>query len=83
MQLQTDEYYSSFVGAVARNRGVTAAKVLSDFGEGRTMSAKMSVDAGLCDKVETMDSLMGRIMKANRKSGNQAADLSAAELQLL
>ena len=34
MQLQTDEYYSSFVGAVARNRGVTAAKVLSNFGEG-------------------------------------------------
>ena len=59
MQLQTDEYYSSFVGAVARNRGVTAAKVLSDFGEGRTMSAKMSVDAGLCDKVETMDALDG------------------------
>ena len=82
LQLQTDEYHSSFVGAVARNRGVTAAKVLSDFGEGRTMSAKMSVDAGLCDRVETIDALMGRIMKANRKSGKQAADLSA-ELELL
>ena len=34
-QERVDDYYSAFVGAVARNRGVKVGVVLSDFGQGR------------------------------------------------
>lgn len=56
-----NEIYASFLSAVATHRGTTAAKVLSDFGEGRMVAAKKAVAAGMADGVATLQQVIGRI----------------------
>jgi len=58
LQRSVDETYASFVGAVARGRGVPAATVKKDFGQGRTVSAKRAVEVGMADKVLTLDQVL-------------------------
>jgi HK97 family phage major capsid protein len=60
-QAQIDEIYGEFVGAVARNRGVTVAKVESDFGQGRVLKAKGAVAAGMADRVGTLEQVLSEL----------------------
>ena len=80
LQTRSDETFSAFVRAVAKNRQTTPARVKSDFGEGRTFGAALAVKQGLCDKVETFESLVGRIVKRARLGG---ARMAAAESDFL
>jgi capsid assembly protease len=50
--------HEEFVAAVARNRGVTAAKVEADFGNGRTLRAKEALQVGLIDRIATLDQVL-------------------------
>lgn len=61
MQSKVDAYHAMFVGAVARGRGVSEAKVNSDFGQGRMMTAKQAVAAGMADKVATLEQTLSRL----------------------
>lgn len=70
--------YGRFVGAMAQNRRVSAAKVESDFGGGGMLKADEAVKAGLADGIATMGEVMdrevSRLKMAGRKSvRNQAA----------
>lgn len=56
-----DEIYGEFLSAVATHRGVSVAKVRSDFGEGRTVSARKAVAVGMADGVATLQQVIGRI----------------------
>jgi hypothetical protein len=47
-----------FVGAVAAGRGVSAAKVLANFGQGRMVLAQDAVAAGMADRVATLDQVL-------------------------
>jgi len=60
-QAVVDEIYAEFLSAVATQRGTSVAKVRSDFGEGRTVSAKKAVAAGMADGVATLQQVIGRI----------------------
>ncbi len=64
-----DGYYTAFVGAVARGRGVTPANVRAGFGEGGMVPAKEAVRLGMADTVgtlrETLDRLGGRESQAS------------------
>jgi HK97 family phage major capsid protein len=60
-QAQIDEIYGEFVGAVARNRGVTVAKVESDFGQGRVLKAKGAIAAGMADRVGTLEQVLAEL----------------------
>lgn len=60
-QSQVDEIYSAFVDSVASQRGVASAVVRSDFGEGRVVSAKKAVSAGMADGVATIQQVMSRL----------------------
>ncbi len=53
-QSQVDDAHKDFVRAVAQGRRVTQAKVDSDFGKGRLLSAQQAVDAGMADKISTL-----------------------------
>lgn len=64
LQDRVNQYYDSFVRAVAKGREVGPAAVRSDFGQGRLVSAKDAVDVGMADRVatlaETLDKLTAR-----------------------
>ncbi len=67
-----DEYYSLFVDAVARNRGVDAAAVRGGFGEGRVVTAQTAVRLGMADRVATFDEVVSGTL-ARPRGGQKAA----------
>jgi len=81
-QSRVDKIGSKFVAAVARGRGVTAAKVKSDFGQGRALFADDAQRAGMIDAVMTIDrAFSGR---SNAKSEARAgASPRRRRLQIL
>ena len=54
MQSRVDDYYSTFVRAVARNRDVKISDVINGFGQGRVVGASQAVKLGMADRVELM-----------------------------
>lgn len=55
MQSRVDDYYRMFVKDVARNRGITTEKVISQFGQGRVFGADQSIAAGMTDKKSSFE----------------------------
>ncbi|HUS81706.1 MAG TPA: signal peptide peptidase SppA [Dehalococcoidia bacterium] len=60
IQEQIDEYYSSFVSAVAKGRGVPVSTVRSGYGEGRILTAKQALKLGMIDRIGTLDATLAR-----------------------
>lgn len=61
IQARVDEAYTSFVNAVARNRGVKPALVRKGFGEGRVVGAQEAVALGMADGVGTLEETIQRM----------------------
>ena len=61
-QAHVNETYASFIEAVARGRGVRASDVRDGFGEGRVLSAKRALQAGMVDRIETLDQTLTRLV---------------------
>jgi len=61
MQDQVDYTYSLFVDAVAKQRGVSTEKVLSDMADGRVFVGQQAIDAGLVDGVSTLGELVQKL----------------------
>lgn len=61
-QRSVDASYDMFVSALARNRGVAKSKVISDFGEGRVLSASDAKEAGMIDRIATLDEVVASMM---------------------
>lgn len=60
IQSTVDSFYSSFVNAVAQNRGVAATDVRNGFGQGRCVVAKDAVRLNMADKIATLDETLAR-----------------------
>lgn len=62
-----DDLEALFIADVARGRGVTTDKVISDFGQGGMKVGKGAVSAGMADKVQSQDATfaMARRSAAN------------------
>jgi len=72
-QNMVNDYYDTFVSAVARNRGVTATKVKQDFGQGRVFRADKAVSVGMVDRKATLEQVIADLMpKGNSKAFSQA-----------
>lgn len=56
-----DSYYDLFVHDVARFRGATDAAVRNGYGEGRALTSKDALKAGLVDGIRTYDQVLARI----------------------
>ena len=67
VQSTIDALSAVFIDAVARNRAVTVATVLSGFGKGGTFVGQMAVDAGLADSVGDFESVLAEL-SADRTS---------------
>jgi capsid assembly protease len=61
LQSRVNDYYSAFVGAVARQRGTTASAVRDGYGQGRVVGAKEAVKVGLADRIDTLDGTIARL----------------------
>lgn len=61
LQETIDDYYGQFTSAVAKGRGVTVAAVKAGYGEGRALTARRAVDAGLADRTGTFDETRDRL----------------------
>lgn len=80
LQSRVDDYYDLFVKAVAKGRGVSAAKVKAEFGKGRCYGARQCVEIGMADKVGTLDETLRRLGAAKGSSGAKADAETAAEI---
>jgi ClpP class serine protease len=74
IQRTVDALGEIFVGTVARNRGVSADTVLSDFGRGGVYVGQAAVDAGLADGVGSYESVLADMMQ---QSGSGSGMLHA------
>lgn len=71
-----DDLASVFVGAVATHRGVTAEKVLADFGKGGVMVGAAAVAAGLADKLGSLEGVIAELQKQTPSSTSQTRKLN-------
>jgi len=69
-QEQVNSIYGDFVQAVAKGRGTRRDSVEKGYGEGRVLSAKASVEAGLADRIATLDETIGQALAG--KTGARA-----------
>ena len=76
MQATVDEYYTTFVNTVARNRGVSSKDVRNGFGEGRVLTAKNAKAEGMVDTIATLEQTISRLSKSGSRSGVQRAKLN-------
>jgi len=74
MQRRVDAYYGLFTAAVARGRGATEAAVRSGYGEGRVLTARRAVSAGLADQVTDLRAVLASL-GAPAAGGPSAQDL--------
>lgn len=61
LQKGVDAHYDMFVNAVAAGRGVSAAKVKKDFGQGRMVMAEEAKSKGMVDRVDTLENVLARL----------------------
>lgn len=72
-QADADKLYEQFLTDVADGRGVSAAKVKADYGEGRVLLAQDALAAGMVDGVETLQTIIARALtEATSSSGASA-----------
>lgn len=82
MQRKVDGYYSMFVAAVAKGRGVSEAKVKADYGQGRMATAQEAVSKGMADRVATIDQVLRRLGAYDGRSAGAAAQARARAVEL-
>ncbi len=79
IQRGVDRYYGMFTKAVAKYRGVSDAKVRSDFGKGRVFGAEEAVSSGMSDKISTFEQVLTRL--SGTKSSGKAAQLQIESIK--
>jgi len=82
IQSRVDDYYSAFVAAVARGRGVTAAQVKSGMGQGRVLGENDALSEKMVDGVIAYDALVDKMMAASAPTRSKVAS-ARRELALL
>lgn len=69
-----DGTYGRFVGDVAKGRGVKPSEIRNGFGQGRTLSAEAALEAGLIDRIATLDETLARVTPSARSGALRAED---------
>lgn len=78
--------YAAFTADVAKGRGVSVATVKADYGQGRVLSPKAALAAGMIDKLGTLQTVIRDLSGAKAKqyvradSGGQIAPFDLAAL---
>lgn len=72
------DYYAQFVSAVAKGRGVSVETVRSGYGEGRVLTAKRALSAGMVDRVDTLDATIARLSSGRVRPGRDTTGAAAS-----
>ena len=72
-------YYDQFVGAVARGRDTTEARVRADYGEGALVTSREAVRLGMADRVATYEQTLARLARAPQATAQPAVAPAARE----
>ncbi len=86
LQARVDEAGDMFTKALAKYRGITPAAVRERYGQGRVMSAKEGLAAGMVDRIETLEETIARLAsggKTRRPGARAEAMRRALELEKL
>lgn len=78
IQSMVNEYYDWFVADVAKGRGVKSSVVSAGYGEGRMLTAKAALEAGLVDRIDTLEGVVNRALGGGGK--RRGASMSAADV---
>lgn len=70
MQAVVDSYYGLFLEAVARGRGIDAARA-RELGDGRVHIGKASLELGLVDGIKSYEQLISELSAGDRKVGGE------------
>lgn len=81
VQEYVDLYGEIFVEAVAKHRGISTAKVKSDFGRGFTMLGEKALAAGMVNEIGSFHALLQE--KSKPKGGRSSMDESKVETEKL
>ncbi len=73
IQARIDALADVFIGAVAKNRGVSTDTVLEKFGKGDVFVGAGAVAAGLADRVSTLDAVLAEMADPLVKLGQSLA----------
>jgi capsid assembly protease len=73
------DYYGQFVATVAKGRGVSAETVRRDYGGGRVLTAKRAQQAGMVDRIDTLDETLRRAATGRipQRTGARAEAIAA------
>jgi signal peptide peptidase SppA len=86
IQAMVDDLAEVFVGAVARNRGMSTDMVLQQFGGGGVFVGRKAVAAGLADRLGSFEQTVADLAAGKRARGHRAtmtlADLEAENRRL-
>ncbi len=74
-QSNVDQYYETFVSAVARNRGITESKVKAEFGQGRVFKADKAKSVGMIDRIATMKQVLSDLLPKGKDKSRARAEL--------
>lgn len=69
IQAQVDAIEAVFIADVAAGRGVQAARVRSDFGQGAMIDAQAAIAAGMADRIGTLEAELGKSSGPTRTQG--------------
>jgi capsid assembly protease len=83
MQERIDGYYTQFVKAIAKNRGVPVDAVRSGYGQGRTLSAEPALAAGMVDGIATLDQVIARYARRTVETANKGATSAGSSVSSL
>ena len=61
-QSDVDDAYALFVADVAAGRGIDAATVIANYGEGRDLNATRALEAGIVDRIATYDDVVAGLL---------------------
>lgn len=82
MQASVDDFYTGFVKAVAKGRGVSVDTVRTGMGQGRMLSAKDALAEKMVDGVMTFDEVVASMQRKARKPVSSAKARAQAEIDI-
>lgn len=77
---QLEDTYETFTAAVARGRGVGPAVVRERFGEGRVFIGRRAQEAGLVDRLATLDEVLDELTAGTPRRNGRKAMTAGAEM---
>jgi signal peptide peptidase SppA len=83
LQSRVDGYYTDFVKTVARNRDVKVDAVRNGYGQGRVLSAKAALEAGMVDGVMTLSQVIQKYAHRTTGTANKTRAEAVEEIRSL